>query len=419
MSRLQLALIGVAALVLLALYVQGKWQERQLLQRMRATLHGGVEDALMQAGAAGAAASGADQPDPPVGARTEPRWDDAAAPGSRTGPAGGAVAGAVAGQAAGGDAAAAYAAVAGEAPVELRAAQLTQELAARTGAAAHGEPEEVVSEPLRLPAAANPPDWVEDPMLDLALELRCARAVDGVAVIDAAAALAAESFPLPVHFVVWDSRHEQWVLPDRFGYYTDALAAIQLAGRRGALTAEVLTRFLAAVRRVAAALQADFDVPDPDRLLAQARELDAVCARYDVRIGLTVLATGAAWTAPQLRAAAQRAGFVAGATSQGWIHADDSGAPLLTLTAESATPRKVFLELDVPMVSSHADALAALIDRAEALAGILGGRVVDDNGRPVDAESMASVQPQLAQVHEEMARAGIDPGGVRARRLYR
>ncbi len=418
MSRLQLALIVVAALVLLALYVQGKWQERKLLQRMRATLHGGVQDALLQAGAAGAAAPGADPPDP-QGARTEPRWDDAAAPGAAAGIAAGPAAAPAVGSAAGRNAAAAYTAVAGEAPVELRAAQLAQELAARAGAGAHGAPEEVVSEPLRLPAAANPPDWVEDPMLDLALELRCARAVDGVAVIDAAAALAAESFPLPVHFVVWDSRHEQWVLPDRFGYYTDALAAIQLAGRRGVLTAEVLTRFLAAVRQVATALQADFDVPDADRLLAQARELDAVCARYDLRIGLTVLAAGAAWTAPQLRAAAQRAGFAAGATAQGWVHADDAGAPLLALTAESATPRKVFLELDVRMVASHADGLAALIDRAEALAGILGGSVVDDNGRPVDAGSMAAVQPQLAQLHEEMARAGIEPGGVRARRLYR
>ncbi len=411
MSRLQLALIVVAALVLLALYVHGRWQERRLLQRMRATLHGGVGDALLRAGPAPgsgghaeAAAAGAGQSEPPAGTRTEPRWEDAAAPGP----------------AAGREAAAAYAAVADQAPVEVRAAQLAQELAARADPAARAEPAEVVSEPLRLPAAANPPDWTEDPMLDLALELRCARAVDGVAVIDAAAALGAESFPLPVHFVVWDSRHEQWVLPDRFGYYTDALAAIQLAGRRGALTADVLTRFVAAVRRVAAALQADFDVPDPDQLLAQARELDAVCARYDVRIGLTVAAAGAAaWTGPQLRAAAQGAGFLASAASPGWVHVDDSGAPLLTLTAESAAPRHLFLELDVPLVSSYAEALAALVDRAEALAGILGGRVVDDNGRPVDAVSMASVQPQLAQVHEEMARAGIDPGGVRARRLYR
>ncbi len=410
MSRLQLALIVVAALVLLALYVQGKWQERRLLQRMRATLHGGVGDALLQAGAAGAAACVSDHADSQDGARTEPRWDEAAAPDV--------AAGSASGLAAGRDAAG-YAAMAGEAPVELRAAQLTQELAARTGAGAGDEPDEVISEPLRLPAAANPPDWVEDPMLDLALELRCTRAVDGVAVIDAAAALTAESFPLPVHFVVWDSRHEQWVLPDRFGYYTDTLAAIQLAGRRGVLTSDVLTRFLASVARVAAALQADFDVPDPERLLAQARELDAVCARHDLRIGLTVSAAAAAWTAPQLRAAAQRAGFIAGATPQGWVYTDDSGAPLLTLTAESATPRKVLLELDVPMVPSHADALAALIDRAEALAGILGGRVVDDNGRPVDAESMAAVRPQLAQFHEEMVRAGIDPGGVRARRLYR
>lgn len=471
MSHLQLALVAVAAIVLLVLYLHGKWQERQLLQRMRATLHGGVGDALLQAGMA-AGADGADRgerpedvrpglrpnsaagsmergtergsehPEPALGGRTEPRWEEVYPPASSSirstgsgGAAGwaaggetdGATGGAADGMTANG--AASYAAIAGLAPVEVRAAQLAQELALRagvagatgtTGATSRGEPEDVVSEPLRLPAAAHPPGWAEDPMLDLSLELRCARAVDGVAVIDAVAALAAESFPLPVHFVVWDARHEQWVLPDRFGYYTDALASIQLAGRRGTLTADVLTRFLSAVRQVATALQADFDVPDPERLLAQAQELDAVCARFDIRIGLTVFAAGAsAWTAPQLRAAALGAEFVAAATAAGWVYADETGAPLLTMTAEPAPSRKVFLELDVPLAASCSDALAALIDRAEALAGILGGHVVDDNGRTVDAVSMAAVQPQLAQMHEEMVRAGIEPGGVRAQRLYR
>ena len=98
------------------------------------------------------------------------------------------------------------------------------------------------------------PEWIEDPLLDCVLELRCAHAVDGVAVIDATAALLRLDCGLPVHVVAWDARAEQWVVPDRFGFYSELLASIQLANRSRRLGDIEASQFIAAVQQVAVAL---------------------------------------------------------------------------------------------------------------------------------------------------------------------
>jgi len=366
-SELQLALGALAALVLLAIWGHGRWQERRLLQRLRERMHGGVGDALL-----------AQRPSPiplhparpPVPAAEPPR------PGGRPGPA----------------------------PREIE------------GGDPEEEPVEATSEALRL-QALHIPDWEEDPLLDCSLELRCSRAVDGVAVIDAVTPLATPDWPLPVHFVVWDARHRQWVLPDRFGYYSDALASIQLASRSGALDADVLRRFVLTVREVARVLDADVDSPDEARILEQARELDRLCARFDVRIGLNVRPGAGAWTGPQVRSCVQDLGW-RGTGPQRWVMAGPDERPRFVLQADAPSPSQLGLELDVALSPDGVQSLPLMTECARALANSLSGIVVDDNGRPIDEGSMRAVQEQLARVYEEMRGAGLEPGSERAWRLY-
>jgi hypothetical protein len=399
LSELQLALIAVAALVLLALYVNGKWQERRLTRRLRERMHGGVGDALLRN------LPDRERPLEPFLPRAAP------AP---------AVAGAGASKAS--------AAMSPAATAEARsffADALADEQ--------HEEPDErgesdgddgrentaaqVTSQVLRSPANLLRSDWAEDPLLDCSLEIRCTRAVDGVSVIDAASILGRAPWRLPVHFVVWDGRHQQWVLPDRFGYYNDALASIQLADRRGRLEEEELHRFVRTVQELAARLDADVDVPDPARLLEQALQLDRLCARFDVRIGLTVENLGAAWTGPQLRNAAHEAEFVA-VDNQTWVRQGEHSEAMYRLLASPAPAHAVTLELDIALAPVGARAFRNMVESAQALARILGGRVVDDNGHVIDAPSLDAIEAQLVQVYEDMRGAGIEPGSARARRLY-
>jgi hypothetical protein len=398
-SELQLALLAVAALVLLALYISGKWQQRRLMRRLRDRLHGGVGDALLRAGSSGR------QHEAPVPhhARADPR--SAGARIDLDGGLGPARASGLPGE----TGVAAFAAEADSDGVDIA-------LEAESGR----ERSEVTSEPLPMPSALLRPNWIEDPLLDCSLELRCTRAVDGVSVIDAVTVLAHSTWKLPVHFVVWDGRHQQWVLPDRFGYYTDALASIQLADRRGRIEEDEVLRFVHVVQQIAATLDADVDAPDPQRLLAQAQELDRLCARFDIRIGLTVEAAGVPWTGPQIRHAAQQAAFVAvaGAPGQRWVKTDSQGDTLYTLQGDPASMDRLTLELDIAVAPVAAGAFRSMVESATTLAAALGGRVVDDNGDPIDPRSMDAVEAQLARVYEDMRAAGIEPGSARARRLY-
>jgi hypothetical protein len=356
-SELQIALLLIAGAVLAGLYLAGKWQERRLLRRLGEQLGGGVGDALLaDAGEPASLGAGAGR-----------------APGRRIEP-------------------------------HLRPAPAA-------------EPAQEPGPDVRPAAPPRRSDWIEDPMLDCVLELRCARPVDGVSFIDAAMPLTASRWPMAVSFVVWDARAQQWVHPDRFGYYTDALAGIQLANRRAVLGQEQIERFVAAARQVASALDADFDPPDVARVAAGARELDRLCARFDVRIGLTLESVAGAWTQAQVSAAAMQAGLKPDGELR-WAPPHEDGPVPLALAMPGPVAGRILLELDVPAASSGGAAVQQMFRLSNQLGAQLNARVVDDNGRPIDTESVGAIEAQLEKLYEEMRSAGIDPGGERARRLY-
>jgi len=394
LSDLHLALLGAAAVLLVALFGYGKWKERQVMRRLGDSVRGNVGDPLLDPRPAAGAASPPSQPVPAVpestvevtdlpmsalrGGRVEPRLaprleprfdpsgnDDEAPPL----PAGGAVA-------------------SGLPPAPSRDASI---------------------------AAA----WVEDPKIDWVIELRCAHAVDGVALIDAALPLARLGSPLPMFLVAWDPRSQQWVEPDRFGFYMELLVATQLASRAGHLDTIAASRFIAVVQQMAVALDADFDVPDVRQMVAMADQLDQTVVRFDVTIGLTLAPEpGAALPdLAQVGAAAARSGLVEVGSAR-WELCDASGAAVVTLIAHAAPARRLTLELDVPLAPVAADPLRTLFAQGEVLARELGVRLVDDNGRPVTAASMTDVAPQLEALYAEMRAAGIEPAGARAQRLY-
>jgi hypothetical protein len=354
MTDLQLALLVLAAVLLVALYGYGKWQERQALKRMDESLRGGLGDALLQSPPAPAA------PARPPAQRIEPR--------------------------------------------------LT--LPDEPPAAAPAPPA-----PVALSGLSS--QWIEDPLLDCVLELRCAHAVDGVAVIDAAVPLSHLNLPLPVFLVAWDARAQQWVQPDRFGFYSELLVAVQMASRRHALDDIEASRFVAAVQQVALALDADFDPPEVGRIVALAQDLDGLRAQFDVQIGLTLEAQSGAWDAHALRGAAEQAGLVRTGDARWQRFAEgDTATPLLAMSCEALPAHRIALELDVPVAPPAAAPLDALFAAAEQLAARLGARIVDDNGRPIHPGSMPAIAEQLERLYAEMRAAGIEPGSPRAQRLY-
>lgn len=264
----------------------------------------------------------------------------------------------------------------------------------------------------------KPSSWVEDPLLDCGLELHCAHAVDGVAVMDAAAPLARLALSLPVHLVALDGRTQQWVEPDRFGFYTELLAAVQLADRNRTLDEIEVSRFINAVQQLAVTLEADFDPPDAPRILTLAGELDRLCARFDVRIGLTLVPNAEPWKPAQVEDCVRRIGLT-NVAPQLWQKTTADHRTLFTVSAPSMPIESLQFELDVPRVAPAEHPLRRMYETAAQLAIELDARIVDDNGRPVQSASIDAIgRTQLESLYTDMTTAGIEPGAARARRLY-
>lgn len=413
MSDLHIALLILAGLLLAALYGYSKWQERRMLRELDATVRQGVGDPLMQptvvlpklpihevgpvprveppaisdlppefaqpqtAEPVGPAVEVTDLPLSALraGGRVEPRFD----------------------------------------PLPSALDSAAEVAHAAPGHAQEDGPDDALT------AAVATPRWVEDPMLDWVLELRCTHAVDGVTVFDAAAPLTRIDSPLPMFIVAWDARSQQWVEPDRFGFYAELLVATQLANRRHRLDEIAASRFVALVQQLAMTLDADFDVPDVARAVDSARELDALCARFDVQIGMTLQSTAEPWDTQRVLSAAAAARLQPERRDDGsyrWLRLADDGETVFSVSAAALPTDRLSLELDVPLAPVAADPLRSLFKCADALAMYLGARVVDDNGRPVNAASLSGIAEQLEQLYADMQAAGVEPGSARARRLF-
>lgn len=270
----------------------------------------------------------------------------------------------------------------------------------------------------RLDEAGVPPSgpvWIEDPLVDVVLEIRCAHAIDGVTAIDAARRLRALQLTLGATLVAWDARRAQWVEPDRFGFYNELAAGAQLAHRRHALDELEASRFLACIQQLAAELDADVDAPEAGRLVEMARDLDELLRRFDVRIGITV-AADRPFDPVALSTAMTAGGLVASGTH--WRRLDSQGATVFTATDAGGPGGRIGLEIDVPLAPVAEHPLSSMIVVAEALADRLGGRLVDDAGRSVTAASLAAIERPLADLVSQMRAADIEPGSLRARRLF-
>ncbi len=370
MTNLHWALIAIAGVLLAALWGYGKWQERRVRARIDSAMRSGVSDPLAQAPRAKAASTSA-----PV-RRIEPRLETPDSEFAPTVPFPSA-----------------------EPPAVVETVD--------DGAVDRGEAS----------AYSLPDGWSEDPLLDFVIELRCVHAIDGVAALEARGQLERLQLPLATHMAVWDAKTQQWTAPDRFGFYSELLLAVQMAHRNGALGEIDAARFVAAAQQIALEVDADFDAPDVPRLVAQAAELDRLCARFDAQVTLTVESTQGPWTAESVQSAVAECGFVSLAHGR-WEQRDANGAPLLALGSASLPTERLAVSIDVPLVRPEVQPLAKQFAAADQLAVRLNGRIVDDNGRPVQREAHFSIAAQLAGMYEQMHAAGIEAGSVRARRLY-
>ena len=87
-------------------------------------------------------------------------------------------------------------------------------------------------------------------------------------------------------------------------------------------------------------------------------------------------------------------------------------------SAASFPAQRLTFTLDVPASTANPPPLSMLFAAAHQLAARLNARVVDDNGRVVESGAQSAIEAELEKLVGDMRAAGIEPGSVRARRLY-
>ena len=282
----------------------------------------------------------------------------------------------------------------------------------------------------RIPAAGGEllPDGAEA-VIECFATIECRQAPGEAALRELHQAIAV--FGKPARLLGEDAAAGGWRVLGREarGGHQRLQATLQLANRSGALHAPQLNGFCDALRGWCARNGAEVRLPETAQTLKAALSLDSFCAETDVVIGLSIMAQpGGAFSGGEVRVAAEAEGFRL-ETDGVFYRSDAVGDTLFTLENQQARPfladavdtlqtTGLTLLLDLPRVADAETLLEQMAACGGRLAQALGGKLVDDNRVPLQAESLARIKAQLRAIQTAMAAREIPAGSARARRLF-
>jgi hypothetical protein len=176
-------------------------------------------------------------------------------------------------------------------------------------------------------------------------------------------------------------------LEQRFGAratVSESRVALQMVSRRGVIGEAELLDFRSQVETLAASHGGTVSAPEMRAALEAAHALDAACAEVDIQIALHVVG----------------------------IDSTDLPEEQSFKTVKRADG--VTFLLDVPRTPDLSRSYDAMVRAARRL----GGRLVDDNGNPLDERALAAIGAEVEATHGRLAEMGIEPGSPLALRLF-
>lgn len=190
---------------------------------------------------------------------------------------------------------------------------------------------------------------------------------------------------------------------------------VLLANRHGPLNAMEYSEFVGGVQALADQLGLLGDTPDMNAVLQRARALDERYASLDAQVGINVQ-VGAPLGLADLAGVAQACGCVERGNNR-YARLAAGGEVLFSLSL-SDLPDRLSLLLDVPRAPVAEEPWARMVECATRCAEALGGRLVDDQGRPLPEAALERIGGQLADRQRSLADAGVEPGSPLALRVF-
>lgn len=291
----------------------------------------------------------------------------------------------------------------------------------------HDEDERV--EPV-LPAAttiSSAPPAIVDRRIDCIVPIRLGGPLPGERVIPLAQRLR-RAGSKPVHIEGKPEGGDGWELLQNGVRYEELRAAAQLANRNGPLNELEFSEFVAGVQQFADALDGLPEFPDMTETVAMARELDGFAAQCDAQLSINVLSDGAPWSANYVQAVAAQDGLLLSRDGTRFVKLDGKQSPVFMLQFGDTNflrddltykgGQMITLILDVPVADEDILPFRLMCDYARSLAERIGGRVVDDQRRPLPESVLQSIDKQLMTLYAKLEQAGIPAGSAATRRLF-
>ncbi|PTB19929.1 cell division protein FtsZ [Trinickia symbiotica] len=219
-----------------------------------------------------------------------------------------------------------------------------------------------------------------------------------------------------------------WELLQSGHRYEELRAAVQLANRSGALNELEFSEFVSGVQQFADAVDGGPEFPDMLETVSMARELDAFSAQCDAQLSINVLSDGAPWSANYVQAVASQDGLLLSRDGTRFVKLDAKQSPVFMLQFGDTNflrddltykgGQTITLILDVPVADEDILPFRLMCDYAKSLAERIGGRVVDDQRRPLPEAALLAIEKQLMTLYAKLEEAGIPAGSAATRRLF-
>lgn len=210
----------------------------------------------------------------------------------------------------------------------------------------------------------------------------------------------------------------------------EVTAGLLLADRQGAVSRALLRNFLDGMSELARRSGATLMLPEINAEVARADALDQACSVVDVQIGLTLLRRDAAMLpGTRLRGVAEAAGFRLNERGGfDYVHeesgrlmfelVDVGGRPLTADGLKTLQMTGITLVLDLPRISEPLKAFDQMKAIARRLGVTLEANLVDDARRPLADSALNAIRTQLQQACAAMRDMDVEPGSLRALRLF-
>jgi hypothetical protein len=215
------------------------------------------------------------------------------------------------------------------------------------------------------------------------------------------------------------------VTPDHL--YQEIQLSMQLANRRGPISQDELADFLGHASELAQQVDAEIDLPPIQEVLAQALDLDSFAVQCDVQLGLNVVPNMMSWESKDVEMALLNHRFLLARDGSGFNYfvnnhllfkAQVPQLNFLTDDLQNARIKQILFSLEVPLVPMELNPLTLAFEVASQLAKELDGKILDDNGRELDAHSIHLINDQLQPIYGLMQERQILPGTPSAHRLF-